>query len=422
MIYLMPFPKTLYALLLGSLIFVACRTTPPTPKSEVLPSPTIQTADVDLSDSIIENHDALVQMDSILLRYILNEAFPGASIALGKGAEMAKISGYGGYTYRFQEKVFAESVFDIASLTKVIATTTAAMLLFDQGKLKLDTPVARYLNEFDTPKHDLITIGHLLSHSSGLPAWRPLHLDGVDSRDILLDSVFAMPLLAEPGEISKYSSYGMISLGMVIEAITETPFDQWCTDHIFHPLRMMSTGFRSTGQSDPTVVPTEIDTSFRNRLIQGEVHDENAWIFGGIAGHAGLFSTAVDLSQFAIMMTQRGQYNGHLFLQPETIDLFTTVVDSTISTRALGWDTKGSSVSESSAGQYFGPRSYGHTGFTGTSLWIDPDSHAWVILLTNRVYPTRDRYNQFRGVRGLVADATYEALFGPHAYTEPFTP
>ncbi len=415
----MTFSKITCVLSVGFLILGACHTAPKTPESQLSSSPTIQSTDINVSNSIIKNPDALSRIDSILIHYIhVKEAFPGASVALGKGADIAYLTGNGGYTYRFEQKIFAESVFDVASLTKVIATTTAAMLLYDQGKLKLDTPVSEYLKEFDLPGRHSITIGHILSHSSGLPGWRPLHLNGFISRESLLDSVFAMPLIAEPETTSVYSSYGMIVLGLIIEVITGVPFDQWCTENIFHPLGMISTGFRGTGESDSTIVPTEVDMSFRNRLIQGEVHDENAWILGGVAGHAGLFSTAVDLSKFAMMMAQRGQHEGHVFLRPKTVDHFTTVVDSTISTRALGWDTRGSSTTESSAGQYFGPRSYGHTGFTGTSLWIDPDSRAWVILLTNRIYPTRDHYDRFRGVRGLMADATYDALINMHGDAE----
>ncbi|MCY4171654.1 MAG: serine hydrolase [Bacteroidetes bacterium] len=417
-----PLLKTLPVLVVGSLILSACRTSPPTPESEFLKFPMIQSSEMGLSDSVIVNHDALANIDSILIRYILAEAFPGAAVALGKRSDIVKITGYGSHTYRSLQKIYAESVFDVASLTKVIATTTAVMLLFDQGKLNLDTPVSNYLEEFDSPERNAITIQHLLSHSSGLSGWRPLHLDGVYSRESLIDSILTMPLIAEPGKTSQYSSYGMIILGLIIEKITQTRFGDWCNEHIFQPLGMQSTGFLSTGKTDSTVVPTEIDTSFRHRLIQGEVHDENAWILGGVAGHAGLFSTATDLSKFATMMVQRGLYNGHQFVQPETVDYFTNVVDSTISNRALGWDTRGSSLEESSAGQYFGPRSYGHTGFTGTSLWIDPDTQAWIILLTNRVYPSRDHYDRFQGVRGLVADATYKALIDSHTKSEHFPP
>jgi len=363
----------------------------------------------------VPNQSWIPELDSIIAQFIEAGAFPGASLSIGKGLDFTTLKGYGGYTYRFERHVTTESIFDLASLTKVVATTTASMLLYEQGKLHLDTPVSQYLQEFNTAARRSITIRHLLTHSSGLPSWRPMHLDGMTSHEALLDSIMYIPLSTSPGESSQYSSYGMIVMAMVIEIITQQPFDQWCTHHIFQPLSMRSTGFRGTGRSDSSVVPTEMDSNFRHRMIQGEVHDENAWIMGGVAGHAGLFSNVVDLSVFAKMMAMRGEHNGVQFLQPETIDLFTTAVDTSFSTRALGWDTRTAKPQPSSAGQYFGPRSYGHTGFTGTSIWIDPETQIWVILLTNRIHPTRNNYDRFRGVRGLVADIAYEALLRfPH--------
>ncbi len=360
----------------------------------------------------------LVDVDSILTDYILAEAFPGAVVAGGIKSEIIKMNGYGHFTYTSEQRMLPNSVFDLASLTKVVATTTAAMLLYEKGLLDLEALVSEYLDAFNTPDRDSITVRHLLTHTSGLPAFRPFHQDEIFTRETVLDSILSTPLISDPGEEYRYSDFGMISLALAIEEITEKPFDLWCRDNIFSPLDMTATGFRSTGEPDSTVVPTEVDESFRNRLIQGEVHDETAWILGGIAGHAGLFSTAIDLSKFAQMMTHRGIHNGQPFLQAETIDLFTAAVDTSLSTRALGWDTRNLNDEPSSAGQYFGPRSYGHTGFTGTSLWIDPDSQAWAILLTNRVYPTRNRYDRFIGVRGLVADGIYEALFWPIRSTQ----
>jgi len=356
---------------------------------------------------------ALARMDSIMIGYILAEAFPGAVVAAGVGPEIIKMNGYGHFTYDSQQRTLPKSIFDLASLTKVIATTTAVMLLFESGDLDLEAPVARYLSAYDTPERESITIHHLLTHTSGLPAFRPFHQDDVFTSETVIDSIFSTPLVSEPGEEYRYSDFGMISLALAIEQMTGEPFDSWCEQHIFIPLGMTSTGFRSTGESDSTIVPTEVDDSFRERLIQGEVHDETAWILGGVAGHAGLFSNALDLSKFAQMMAQEGYHDGQPFLQPETIELFTTAVDTSFSTRALGWDTRNLNEEPSSAGLYFGSRSYGHTGFTGTSLWIDPDSKAWVMILTNRVYPTRYRYNRFRGLRGQIADQVYEALFWP---------
>ncbi len=370
------------------------------------------------SPSVV-NPDALIHLDSLIIRLIHDQAFPGAVISIGKHSEIIKLTGYGAFTYKSEQHISPTSVFDLASLTKVVATTTAAMILYERGQLDLGASVSRYLDTFNTPERQSITIRHLLAHTSGLPAGQPFYQYGLTTRGAVLDSIFSIPLLANPGNQSLYSSIGMISLALVIEEITGEPFDQWCTRNIFDPLGMKSTGFRGTGEPDPDVVPTELDDYFRHRLIQGEVHDETAWSLGGVAGHAGLFSTALDLSQFARMMVQRGSHDGRTFLQASTIDQFTAVVDTSLSTRALGWDTQRLDSRPSPAGHYFGPRSYGHTGFTGTSMWIDPDSETWVILLTNRVYPTRDEYERFRGIRGFVADIAYEALFGSITNREP---
>ncbi len=382
-------------------------------RPESVEIPSIQPSIFAVDSPTVVYPDALTRMDSLIIEYINAQAFPGAVVSVGKGAEIVKMTGYGGYTYRSKRRMLPQSVFDLASLTKVVATTTASMLLYERGQLDLDAPVSQYLDAFDTPESQSITIRHLLTHTSGLPAFQPFHLDGIIARAPIIDAIFSSELLTEPGEEYRYSDFGMITLALLIEKITGEPFDQWCTQNIFEPLGMTSTTFRGTGETDPDIVPTEVDDYFRNRLIQGEVHDETAWSLGGVAGHAGLFSTAMDLSQFARMMVQRGTLDGKVFLEESTINQFTAVVDTSMSTRALGWDTRNLNHEPSSAGLYFGPRSYGHTGFTGTSIWIDPDSQAWTILLTNRVYPTRDEYERFMGIRGRIADATYEAFFWP---------
>lgn len=409
---------TPHLLVFGLLVLGACRSAreivlegPLNPGPFNIPS--IQPSISTLDSPTVVYPSALVRMDSLIIEFINAQAFPGAVVSVGKGLEIIKMTGYGAYTYRSRRRMLPESVFDLASLTKVVATTTASMLLHERGQLDIEAPVSRYMDAFNTPERQSITIRHLLTHTSGLPAWRPFYQDEIITRDAVLGAILSAELLTEPGEEYRYSDFGMISLALVIEEITGEPFDQWCTRNIFDPLGMTSTGFRGTGEPDPDVVPTELDDYFRNRLIQGEVHDETAWSLGGVAGHAGLFSTALDLSQFARMMVQRGAHDGRTFLQASTIEQFTAVVDTSLSTRALGWDTRNLNDEPSSAGLYFGPRSYGHTGFTGTSIWIDPDSEAWVILLTNRVYPTRDEYERFRGLRGLIADAAYEAFFWP---------
>ncbi len=361
--------------------------------------------------------DSLAAIDSLLHAAIKAEAFPGAALAIGRAGTLVKLDGYGYFTYESEQAVTPQSQFDMASLTKVIATTTAAMQLYEQGRLDLDARVSQYLQPFGTNGKTAITIRQLLTHTSGMPPYIPFHKKGVTTREAVLDSIFAVGLDSEPGAKSRYSDFSMITLALVIEKITGQDFAAYTREHIFEPLGMHDTGFRPAGKTDTSVVPTEVDDYFRNRLIQGEVHDETAWILGGIAGHAGLFSTAADLAKFAFMLTNGGRAGGKQFLKEETIRLFTTPVDPDNHTRALGWDTK-SENGYSSAGQYFGPKSFGHTGFTGTSFWVDPDQQLFVILLTNRVYPTRNN----RGlvpVRPAVADIAYKAIVGKPALVMP---
>lgn len=352
--------------------------------------------------------------DSLIDAAIRDRAFPGAAVVIGRGDAVALGKGYGRFTYDSGRQVTPSSPFDLASLTKVVATTTALMLLFDQGKIRLEDPVARYVPEFGRNGKDRVTIRHLLTHSGGLIPFRAFHRMGVTTRRALLEAIFNESLEYEPGTESRYSDFGPIMLALVVERVTGQPFDHFVRESVFEPLGMGSTGYRPTGRPDPAAVPTEIDDTFRKRLLQGEVHDETAWILGGTAGHAGLFSTADDLARFAAMMASEGRVGGRVFIRPETVRLFTTRADTTgPSTRALGWDTRAlpgdGPASPSSAGTLFGPRSFGHTGFTGTSLWIDPDAGLFVILLSNRVYPTRNN-TRHGPVRSALADLAHGAL------------
>ncbi|MFQ5571414.1 MAG: glycoside hydrolase family 3 N-terminal domain-containing protein [Rhodothermales bacterium] len=352
----------------------------------------------------------LARIDSMMRASIQARAFPGAAVAIGRANVIVKLDGYGYFTYDSEQRVTPDSRFDLASLTKVVSTTTAAMQLFEQGRLDLEAPVIRYLPRFGQNGKEAVTIRHLLTHTSGLPPFRPFYRMGVTTREAVIDSIFAIGLEFEPGVQARYSDFSMITLALVIEQITGQEFSAYAQEHIFEPLGMRNTGFRPAGATDTTFVPTEVDDYFRLRLIQGEVHDETAWLLGGTAGHAGLFSTAADLARFASMLVNGGRINGYPFLKEETIRLFTTPVDPEHHTRALGWDTR-SLEGYSSAGRYFGPKSFGHTGFTGTSLWIDPDQHLFAILLTNRVYPTRDNRGHV-AVRPQLADLAYEAIRG----------
>lgn len=361
---------------------------------------------------------ALDRIDSLLTAAITDRAFPGAAVAIGRGNTVVKLRGYGYHTYTSDIRVTPESIFDLASITKVVATTTAVMQLVDAGRLHLDRPVAQYLPAFGQNGKENVTVRQLLTHTAGLRPFRRFYEEGILTRQGVIDEIMSEPLIYKPGTEMRYSDFSMITVALIVEQITRQPLDAYAREYIFEPLGMFNTSFRPTGRPDPSVVPTEDDRYFRNRLIQGEVHDEAAWILGGTAGHAGLFSTATDLVKFAYIMTQKGQVGGYTFIRPETVETFTMPVDPTkeTSTRALGWDTK--SPENSSAGDYFSLRSFGHTGFTGNSFWIDPETNLFVILLTNRVYPTRDNRKHIP-VRQELANIAYEAVIGP---PEPLLP
>lgn len=363
------------------------------------------------------NGMVISRLDTLIRNAIDSTAFPGAVVAIGRSGVVAKLEAYGHFTYDEERPVATTSSFDLASLTKVIATTTAAMQLYDAGKLQLDTPVADYLPKFRQSGKENVTIRHLLTHTSGLIPYRRFYETGTVAREALLDSVLAESLEYEPGTEMRYSDFSMIALMLVIERITGQPFDEYAEAHIFEPLGMRDTGFMASGSPDPDVVPTERDRTFRRRLVQGEVHDETAWILGGVSGHAGLFSTAEDLVKFAHMLLDKGRVDGKPFISPETLRLFTTVQAPDLSTRALGWDTK-SPEGYSSAGAGFGPNSFGHTGFTGTSFWVDPDTGLFVILLTNRVYPTRNN-RRITEIRPRVADQAHGSILGPATFMLP---
>jgi serine-type D-Ala-D-Ala carboxypeptidase len=306
-------------------------------------------------------------------------------------------------------EVIPATLFDLASLTKVVATTTMAMILYERGLLELDAPIVGIVPEFSADSSSQIdsrrrevTCRMLLAHSSGLPAYEKLFLKA-NCRDELLRAAFAMSLCADPGTRAEYSDIGFFVLGAALERLAEEPLDQFCQREIFGPLGMTHTTFNPPAGMHVLIPPTVDDRTFRNRIIQGEVQDENAFVLGGVAPHAGLFSTAEDLARFAHALLG----GGRPILRPETVALFTRRESMPAGTnRALGWDTP-SSVSQS--GKYFGPLSFGHLGYTGTSLWIDPERQLSITLLTNRTWPDCSNW-AIKQVRPKFHDAVIESL------------
>lgn len=353
----------------------------------------------------------LEEVDRLLEDFRERGACPGGVVAVGYRGALVHLHPFGRLTYdKDAPPVTADTLYDLASLTKVVATTTMAMILVDEGRLDLDRPVRDFLPGFQGPGKELVTIRHLLTHSSGLDATSPLYKE-VRGRAAFLERIEAMDLSYAPGSRSVYSDLGIILLGEILERVAGQPLDAFVRDRVFEPLGMRDTMFRPPPELRPRIAPTEIDP-WRGRLVHGEVHDENAFAMGGVAPHAGLFSTAGDLARFGQMLLNGGVLEGRRIVSRETVALFTRRAGIPGSDRALGWDTK--SAEGSSAGTLFSPTSFGHTGFTGTSIWIDPERQLYVILLTNRVHPTREN-NLIREVRPAVADAVVRALAEPSA-------
>jgi serine-type D-Ala-D-Ala carboxypeptidase len=349
----------------------------------------------------------------IIRQAIAERAFPGAALAITYRAELVATQGFGCFTY--DEKAPAvqpDTVFDLASLTKVLATTALAMLLYDRGELLLDEPVAQTVPEFVAlaPKHQqakrkAVTIRMLLAHSSGLPAYEKL-FEFAGTRQDLINAALTTRLTALPGTRARYSDIGFILLGELLARKAGLALDSFAAQEIFTPLGMRQTRFQPPPQWKAEIPPTEDDRKFRQRVIQGDVNDENAYVMGGVAGHAGVFAPATDVAGFAECMLR----GGSPLLKGETVKVFTHCEPSPPgTTRALGWDTP--SRPHSSSGGLFSLQSFGHLGFTGTSLWIDPGRKLSVTLLTNRTWP--DRASQMiRLVRPQVHDAIVEALEG----------
>jgi beta-N-acetylhexosaminidase len=348
----------------------------------------------------------------VIEKAIAEKAFPGATLAVGYRGKVS-VRAFGKLSYDAKAAaVNPSTIYDIASLTKVVVTTTLAEKLAEGDfavPLDLDAPVVRYLPEWASgPNAEWrrkVTVRHLLTHTSGLPAFKEYWRKSMGNQDSL-GRIFAEPLEYEPGTKEIYSDLGIILMAEIIERLTGRTLDDLAKSYIFSPLGMKDTMYRPPKKLWPTIAPTEIDNQLRHRLVQGEVHDENAFAIGGVSGHAGLFSTAPDLAAFCQMLLNGGVYAHQRIARRATIAQFTTPQQLSGGTRTLGWavPTEGGS-----SGHYFSAHSYGHTGFTGTSIWIDPERQLFVVLLTNRVHPTRENI-KIQQVRPAVHDAVMQAF------------
>jgi CubicO group peptidase (beta-lactamase class C family) len=360
-------------------------------------------------------------VDAVVEAGVASRAFPGGVLAVGRDGVLAHLRAFGRLSYDpGAAEVATDTLYDLASLTKVVVTTTLSMILVDEGKLDLDARVHAFFPAFSGPAKERVTVRHLLTHSGGLQWWAPLYKE-VKGKAAFLERIVAMDLAYEPGAKSVYSDLGIILLGDILERVSRTPFEEMARTRVLQPLGMKDAQYRPPAELLPRIAPTENDP-WRGRVVRGEVHDENAFALGGVAPHAGLFATAPDLAHLAQMLLAGGSFGGRRIVSRATVELFTERAGVPVSSRALGWDTptdesglRSSTPGQpgySSAGSLFSARSFGHTGFTGSAMWMDPERELYVVLLTNRVHPTRDN-NAIREVRAQVSDAIVRALDRP---------
>jgi CubicO group peptidase (beta-lactamase class C family) len=403
---------------------LACARTGPSVRA-ASPAPTGARAPESLEPAALAGVDphALARVDTIIEAAIADHATPGAALAIGRRGGIVRMKGYGRLDYVADAPPATDStLYDLASLTKVIGTTTAVMIAVEQGKLDLDRSVASYLPEWSGADRRAVTVRDLMLHHAGLPAFLAFWRDQ-RGREAYVRAIAATPLEYAPGTRTVYSDLGLILTGVIVERQLRAPLDVLLQKRVFGPLGMRDTRYNPLARApippdtDCTaayrpgapllarIAPTEVDTIYRNRHVHGIVHDENACAIGGVSGHAGLFSSARDLAVFASLLLNGGSYGQTRILRPETIKLFTTRA-SPASSRALGWDTPGPG---SSLPPGFSDHAFGHTGFTGTSIWLDPERDLFVVLLTNRVDPTRDN-PKIGPLRREVARAVQEAV------------
>ena len=348
----------------------------------------------------------------VIEKAIGDRAFPGATLAVGYRGKLS-VHSFGKQKYEAKSPtVTADTMYDIASLTKVVVTTTLVEKLVEgdfPSPLNLDAPIERYLPEWPKgPQPEWrrkVTVRHLMTHTSGLPPFKEYWRTSTSKLETL-SRIFAEPLEYEPGTKVVYSDLGIILMAEIIQRLTGKPLDVLANENVFGPLGMKHSMYNPPKTMWPEIAPTEFDSQLRHRMLQGEVHDENAFAIGGVSGHAGVFSTAPDLAAFCQMLLNGGVYAHQRILKRATIAEFTAPQPLAQNTRTLGWvvPTEGGS-----SGHYFSSHSYGHTGFTGTTIWIDPDWQLFVVLLTNRVHPTRENH-KIAEVRPAVHHAVMKAL------------
>jgi CubicO group peptidase (beta-lactamase class C family) len=352
-------------------------------------------------------------VDRAALAGIREGLYPGAVVVIGRRDSILYTRGYGHYTWNPASRVPDpdSTIWDIASITKVVATASSAMRLVDRGRLDLDAPVRRYLPRFAGGLKNRVTVRMLLDHTSGLKSYVPIYRKAGRSRTRMIDLLYAQPLVRSPGDSAEYSDLNAMLLGLLIESVSGTRLDSFAKAEVFDPLGMTETRFRPPARLKRRIAPSGI---WRGNPVPGDVNDQNAAAFGGVAGHAGVFSTGMDLARFAQVWLREGQGSVGPWVSPATIRQF-LIRGPRSGTRLLGWDSPELQGEEPSIyGTLITHSAYGHTGFTGTELWIDPSHDLFLVFLTNRAFDpkTRDSVKGLKLVRTELSDAAIRLV--PH--------
>ena len=412
-----PAPGVDAAAALPTVFRPAPTSTPPRPTAVALPTATslptgtpLPTPTPTLVPTPVAPPALAAAIDAALQRAVERNALPGGVALVRLKGMPLLLQAYGlSRKYEAVGKLSSDPIpagpytfYDLASITKLF-TTTCVMRLVEQGRLALDEPTARWMPEFAAGGKEQVTLRHLLTHTSGLPDYLELWKleQTVDAR---MQRVLTTPLLNPPGRVFRYSDLGLISIGHLVERVTGSSLDVAVRDLVTEPLGLHDTMYRPPAGLKPRIAPTEDEEDAGRGLVWGEVHDENAWSLGGVAGHAGLFGTAADLGRFAQLYLDAGEVEGRRLLQAETVAEMTRNQIGAVGSRGLGWELDAAFY----MGHLASARTYGHTGFTGTSLVIDSRRDLIVVLLTNRVHPTRDGPS-INAARQAVANAALAA-------------
>ena len=356
---------------------------------------------------------SFTEIDAAVREGIQRGIYPGAVVVIGRRDSLLYARGYGHFTWSGSSPVPSpdSTLWDVASITKVVSTTSIAMRLVDRGKLDLDAPVRHYLPRFSGGHKNDVTVRMLLDHTSGLKSYVPFYLKARGSRTRAVDLLYAQPLVRTPGDSAEYSDLNALLLGLMEEKIAGLPLDQLAKREVFEPLGPTQTMYRPPARLKPRIAPSGV---WRGQPVPGDVNDQNAVAMGGVAGHAGVFSTGMDLARYAQVWLRSGRGLDGSWVSPETIRRF-LVKGPRSGSRLLGWDTPEAKPDEPSVfGSLVSDASYGHTGFTGTELWVDPARDLFLVFLTNRAFDPRvpESLKELKVVRAALSDATVRLV--PH--------